>query len=278
MTEAFFYLKQNSYRLNCLTAIFWVAVFAASCSSASNSEGYNGISETYPTGSSQISADNLIAAFDMETRTPNGMLQDFSGHQHHSEIIGTTVVQGIFGGALQFETFQDRVDIPETPLFDLDGPISIALVVRIDTLNLHQHIIAVDDKFVIWINPENHIRFTDTLGSGIESREPVDSGRWYSLVAVMAGTYGTPLSADVIRLYMDGEVVVVDIVGRPIGEPFTWKPGRLHPSDAAYIGFESHQGDPEHQKFQFEGAVDEVLVFSRALTAREVLAHADRSD
>jgi hypothetical protein len=55
-----------------------------------------------------------------------------------------------------------------------------------------------------------------------------------------------------------------------------WKPGQLYPSDSAYIGFESHQGEPTHQELSFEGVIDEVLVFSRALNIKEILTHADR--
>jgi hypothetical protein len=55
-----------------------------------------------------------------------------------------------------------------------------------------------------------------------------------------------------------------------------WSPGVLHGKDACYIGFESHQGEPTHQKLQFEGEIDELLIFSRALTWSEVEVHARR--
>jgi hypothetical protein len=48
--------------------------------------------------------------------------------------------------------------------------------------------------------------------------------------------------------------------------------GSLYPMDACYIGFESHQGEPQHQRLPFVGALDEVLVFSRALSLREIKA------
>jgi hypothetical protein len=56
----------------------------------------------------------------------------------------------------------------------------------------------------------------------------------------------------------------------------TWSPTVLHPDDACSIGFESHQGNARHQELQFEGVIDEILVFSRALTEREIQAHATR--
>ena len=72
------------------------------------------------------------------------------------------------------------------------------------------------------------------------------------------------------------EAVLANLVGRPLGEPPTWKPGQLYPSDAAYIGFDSHHGEPTHHELSFEGVIYKVLVFSRALNIKEILTHADR--
>ena len=57
-----------------------------------------------------------------------------------------------------------------------------------------------------------------------------------------------------------------------------WNPGDLYPTDACYIGFESHQGMESHRTMPFIGAIDEVLLFSRAWTAQEVRAFAGRDD
>jgi hypothetical protein len=56
----------------------------------------------------------------------------------------------------------------------------------------------------------------------------------------------------------------------------TWNPGELYPTDACYIGFESHQGNEDHQLMPFVGAIDELLVFSRAWTAEEVRVFAEK--
>ncbi len=156
----------------------------------------------------------------------------------------TTAVAGIFGDARQFRTPWDRIDMPEKPAMDIDGPLSITPWFQIDTPDLHQHIIASDDKFVVWINQANRIRFTDTRGNGVEMQDKIEPGQWYSLTAVFDGTVGSRLSEENIRLFLNGEFIPADLVGQPPNEPPTWKPGQLFPSDAAYIGFESHQGEP----------------------------------
>jgi hypothetical protein len=217
-----------------------------------------------------------VAAFDMETVTSDGLLQDFSPHAHHSVIMGTVPATGVFGDARQFKTPADRIDLPETPAFDINGPLSLALWFRVDALNLHQHILAVDDKFVVWINQRNRIRFTDTRGNGVEMLESVEAGRWYSLAAVFDGTAGELLTQENIRLCLDGETIQTIVVGNPPVDSPTWNPGYLFFSDAAYIGFESHQGEPQHQELPFVGVIDEVLVFSRSLDFQEIIAHADR--
>ena len=257
--------------------IWWGIIFVIiACSPSPSNHGYRGISDRHPTGSGHIFSDSLVVAFDMEAITPDGRLQDFSPYKHHSILMGTANVEGLFGDARQFRTPADRIDIPETPAFDIDGPLSIALWFHIDTPDLHQHIIAADDKFVVWVNQANRIRFTDTRGNGLETQENIAAGQWYSLAAVFDGTFGTQLSEENIRLYLNGKAVLANLVGQPLDEPPTWKPGQLYPSDAAYIGFESHQGEPTHQELSFEGVIDEVLVFSRALSLKEILTHADR--
>ncbi len=40
-------------------------------------------------------------------------------------LMKTTAVAGMFGNARQFRTPGDRIDMPETPAMDIDGPLSI---------------------------------------------------------------------------------------------------------------------------------------------------------
>jgi hypothetical protein len=74
-----------------------------------------------------------------------------------------------------------------------------------------------------------------------------------------------------IRIYVDGQAVSV-VPGRDITG--IWGKGPLFPTDACSIGFESHQGMPDHQNFPFSGDIDELLIFNRALTEAEARAHA----
>ena len=68
---------------------------------------------------------------------------------------------------------------------------------RVNQLDLHQHLIACDDKFALWITPTNRVRFSDTLGRGMDTAAPIEGGRWVSLVAVFFGYSSQPTGAGV---------------------------------------------------------------------------------
>ncbi|NKB69289.1 MAG: hypothetical protein GKR89_19640 [Candidatus Latescibacteria bacterium] len=233
-------------------------------------EIYTGIAAGLPTGSATISARGLIAAYDMETRTDDNRLRDFSPSGNHGAISGTASTAGLFGAAMSFSTVADRIDLPETASFNVDGPVSVAVWVRLKTLGLHQHILACDDKFALWITTRDHWRFVDTRGNGYETADgQIETDRWYSVVGVFQGVKGDTLTADNIMIYIDGEPA-------PGSARTVWNPGILYDSDACYLGFESHQGERNHQTYQFEGLVDECLIFNRDLTPDEIRIHATR--
>jgi hypothetical protein len=54
----------------------------------------------------------------------------------------TTPVDGLFGAARRFSTASDYIDLPENPSLAVDGPLSIAMWVRVHRLGLHQHMVA----------------------------------------------------------------------------------------------------------------------------------------
>ena len=230
---------------------------------------YEGISASRPTGSSAISPESLVAAYDMETLTPDGKLRDFSGKENHGSVSGTEVVPGLFGKARRFAAPTDRVTLLSSPAFAIDGPLSIAVWVRLNRGGLHQHILACDDKFALWLTPGDKIRFVDTTGHGFQSLDSLLPGQWHSIVGVFRGTKRSVLTPENITVFVDGQ----EMAGNR--DPM-WSPGTLHPMDACYLGFESHQGHESHKALFLSGDIDEALVFARPLSDAEVGAHATR--
>jgi hypothetical protein len=242
-------------------------------------QDYQGISAALHTGSASIAARGLVAAYDMETTTADGRLRDFSGNDHHGAMSTSDVIEGAVGRARRYDAVEDKVSLVAASGFDLNGPHTIAAWVRVDTLGLHQHVVACDDKWALWITPDDQWRLGDTRGGGWSTKEDaVQQGRWTSVVSVLRGTKGDPLIPDTVSLYVDGllasasEHLRTD-TARDAG---TWNPGELYPADACYIGYESHQGVESHKTLPFVGVIDEVLLFSRAWTEDEVRAFAAR--
>lgn len=242
------------------------------CFSCANSPSYVGISNDHPTGSALISADGLLAAYDMETVSDDGRLRDF-GPSGLDGVLGTsTPVAGRWGTAQAFDTPADRIKLPDRAVFDQPGPVTVAVWVRVADTGHHQHLVACDDSWALWITPTDQYRLGDTRGTGFNSAPgSVRRGEWQSVVAVWAGTRGDSLTDRNAVIYVDGE--------RSSGSRGAiWSSGPLYPDDACYLGFESHQGNPAHQQLPFHGDLDDVLIFGRAWSEGEVAAHAARLD
>src|SRR2546425_414291 len=67
-----------------------------------------------------------ILAYDMETLTADGKMQDLSGHGNHGTISGTTDVAGIVGRARQFNGIADYIETPDSSDLHVSGGITIA--------------------------------------------------------------------------------------------------------------------------------------------------------
>jgi hypothetical protein len=205
----------------------------------------------------------------MESLTEDGHLRDFSGNRNNGTFTRNQLVDGLFGKARHFSSVEDRVSLASNPTLDIKGPLSIVAWVRIATPGLHQHIVACDNRFAFWFTPLDQLRLVDTKADGLMTYWRVAKDRWYSLIGVFEGTEGDLLTQSNIRIYVDGETVPV-VQGRDITG--IWGKGPLFPTDACSIGFESHQGLPDHQNLPFSGDIDELLIFNRALTEPEARA------
>jgi hypothetical protein len=174
------------------------------------------------------------------------------------------------GGALLFGAVTDRVALPAQPDFNLDGPLSVALWFRFDRTGQHQHLIACDDKFAVWLTPRDHIRFVNTLGDGAETTTNLSSGVWHSVIGIFRGTTGDRIDHSNVEVWVDGLKAASTVGSAFLEGPAQWQSGELYENDACFIGFESHQGDANHQGLAFFGAIDEVRIFDRALIPDEI--------
>lgn len=247
-----------------------VAVCVSGCGPSAEQPGPVSASTEIPTGHPGVSAASLVASYDMSTLTSDGQLADLSGRELHGRVLGTEALDSPMGGALAFGAVTDRVELPADASLDLDGPLSVALWFRFDTPGQHQHILACDDKFAVWLTPDDHVRFVNTLGDGAETASPLSTGSWYSVVGVFRGTAGDPIDSDNVEIWVNGSRASSTVASAFVEGPARWQGGELYDTEACFIGFESHQGEPRHQELPFFGSIDEVRVFGRALGETEI--------
>jgi len=195
--------------------------------------------------------------FDEPPDTP--VADDASGHRLGGELLDVARVPGIAGNGI--ECGQGVVVVPDDPLLSVPEAITIDCWVRTDVPDQHNR----------WIVNRVHGGGTETgyrLGlldgkpcfevpqttwsHHLTAPAPLPLGRWVHL----AGTF----DGQTMRLFVDGrEVAALD------------RPGPIHRNhfDLVIGGFA-----PGHRS-QFQGRLDELRLFSRALTTAEIRAQHD---
>ncbi len=188
---------------------------------------------------------------------------DKSGNFNDAQLMGSaTIAQGISGGqGLVLDgTSESYVTIPSEALSGLED-YTISAWIKPDVKNNTQRVFdfGTGTGRYMFLTPyygENHLRGAITAGSydyekGVSIDIDIETGRWTHLVMMQEG--------DAMRIYIDGVLA---------GETENVK---LDPYEIAYtmpycyIGKSMWSGD----RF-FDGAIDEFMVFDRAITEEEV--------
>lgn len=230
---------------------------------------YTGVTEQNRTGSKGISPDDLVVSYDFETFTSTGLLKDFGPFENHGKTLRNLDTLGLMGRARGFSTLADIVVLPNHASFNLDGPMTVAVWIKFSVPDLHQHVLACNDKFVLWTTRSNKFKFADTQGNSFTTLEgTVNTDDWHSVIAVWSGTKGDTLSENNIKIFLDGV---------PLEGTFSnkWSPGEMKVNNACVIGSTLH-GEKWHQELPFYGAIDELQLFSRVFSADEIKAHATK--
>jgi hypothetical protein len=234
-------------------------------------ESYQGISNATPTGSKKISSIGLMAAYNFETVTNDGLLKDFGPYNNHGKFTTNHSVKGTKGKARSFMIHKDIITLPDNETLNLTGAITLAAKLKITKGGIHQHIFACNDMFVLWLTEDNKYRFADTLGQGFTTKKRVgvvERGEWHSVIATLSGGKGQALTKDNIRIFIDGQEIEGVIEKK-------WAPTKLAALNACVIGGTLNGGE-QHQKLQFEGVLDELQIFSRAFTEDEISTYSSR--
>ncbi|ODS35435.1 hypothetical protein BEH94_01360 [Candidatus Altiarchaeales archaeon WOR_SM1_SCG] len=196
----------------------------------------------------EINEDGLVAYWSFDDGTAN----DEAGN-NNGAIYGAKVVEGISGKALEFDGLADYVALPK---IDISKDRTFELWVKTDSDD--QKLIYRGDTYwgdyhyqiEMWDNGKLHYRHVPHIYK-VKTTVGLNDGKWHYFVATWNGVEA--------KLYIDGNLdVVYNYTNSPTGIP----------SNNAYIGaaFDSSKGIYGH----FNGTLDEVKIYNRALTAEEI--------
>jgi len=195
-------------------------------------------------------------------------IRDGSGFGNGGVLYGAQRVPGRRGQALAFNQPGSGVKVASSPGLNLADAISIEAWICPSEAGAESRVIlAKNDEYALRIDKPSEggrISFFVHVGSPavtweprVSSPRPPAPGVWQHLAAVWDGT--------VIRLYLDGEPVA--------SQPRTGKPNP-NPYPVVIGNWEY----PSCHGAQFGGLIDEVRVYTRALTPDEVKAHCRGTD
>jgi len=183
---------------------------------------------------------------------------DLSGYDNHGTIYGASWARGKIGYCLKFDGVDDYVDCGLFNGIDLTQQVTLSAWVKLEQLpSAIGHIVTIiaksgmardldlqaetDDKFYFFVAEGLHVISTTVI----------QTGQWYHVV-------GTYTAYDNIKIYVNGvleNTTTIDVARlenpnpMTIGQSARW-PGRW-----------------------FNGLIDEIHVYIRALSANEIKAH-----
>ena len=197
-------------------------------------------------------SDGLIAYYALENNT-----DDSSGNELHGTIVGEpTYVEGPagYGTAMAFDGVDDSVDFGNDPIFDITEQVTLAVWVNANDMLNSEHnpwLGKGDNCYAIKHQSGNYLEFF-IFDGGWNSTVFTDydesmNGEWHHT----AGTY----DGSDLKFYLDGEVAATLVHESSIAideNPVT-------------MGTNSQAGG----RF-YDGALDEAVIYNRALSAGEV--------
>jgi len=205
--------------------------------------------------------DGLVAHYPFD-----GDANDVSGHGHHGSVKGATLTVDRLGNpnrAYHFDGGDSYIEIHDNPLLALSGNFTVSAWVKKNGnwVQTHPMIIAknpINAAYILWVNHDHQemenadfsIR-VNISGSIYTSRSSVipETGNWYQVTGVRRDSR--------LEIYVDGNLQNVETVPN---SPVSITEGSLTISD--YLSTSD----------SFNGVIEDVRIYNRALTALEIKA------
>jgi len=223
---------------------------------------------TAPEVAADPNADpNLVLYLTMD-EAPGDLVVDMSGNGNHGEIVGgAQVVEGLEGGAVEFDGIDDYIDLGDNAvggIFEVGGDAftisawinPTELKTKLTNHNVGNVMLSrgsdpFNDNFELGIAADaNMILYTDTDGGDttvtIGSGE-LTVGEWHQIVVVF--------DAGAVTALLDGASYETTVLGtnfdQAAGSPFTI-------------------GDTLHEESPYTGLIDDLSILNRAMTADDL--------
>ena len=186
------------------------------------------------------------------------MLHDRSGNGNHGKVHGAKWVKSGEGYALQFDGVDDYVICKETPSLDITGPVTMMAWVRPDVIPKGEPGIVGKHTHAIGLTfYENGSCYWYISSGGNTIHIPLEVGEWQHVTGTFDG--------ETMKLYVNGELKsskrsnfeTIKSGKNLLMGCFSSDPNRLSPATKSLP--------------HFNGAIDEVRVYNRALDQKEII-------
>ena len=203
----------------------------------------------------------------------DGHAKDYAGSHGGQLVSGTRFAAGKVGSAFRFDGTDDRVLVNDSPDLQFTNSFTIEAWIFISGLpTFAPHAMICfrgDDRsgldpYYLSVQPNGLLAFHMESTVAPEHLEgPVPAGTWVHVAATLENETGA------MRIYVNANLVAETMTSvRPLAE--------LDPQAAAGLGIGNHPGIPNvSHNMPFNGLIDELRFYSRALTPSEIRAIVD---
>ena len=205
------------------------------------------------------SATGLVGAWAFEETNGENAL-DSSGRRNAGALMGATRTSaGIYGRAVDFDGTDDWITVADSSSLDLSSGMTLEAWVKPDRVDTTWRTILIKEQtdqlaYALYGNTDQGVPsgnvFT-TADNGVAGPSPLPADAWSHVATTYDGT--------TLRLFVDG----AEVATRAVSGPIKVSGGALR------IG-----GNAVWAEW-FDGTIDEVRVYNRALSADEILADRD---
>ena len=215
-------------------------------------------------------ARNLMLYFNFGSQPAAGSISDLSGHGNNGQAVNVQwVADGHRGGCMQFGPTNSYIRVPDN---DSLNPSNMTLAAWIQTSFTDRNWRRIFDKAY-------GQEFDLTMGGDNAVGGPDDGKSWRGQVALEVAHQWAPSGVKVadgrwhqVVGTFDGSDLRIFVDGRQMGHPHRAKGQPRHAAYDLTIGANRSTGSPEEMGVSFNGSMDDVMMFNRALSPDDVTA------